>query len=148
MDSGSPRRAAQYGGLKLGAGCCTRGRHPTERGDTVTLDLGWDRLQSRSAASLEMSLMLGLVRFPKPIPNQSLRFVRVYAEPGAGIRVGGGSFAYFSAKGMIALMSDDQIANFANGPIKEVQHRFPLGASARGDTRILIGIMAPLCRHC
>jgi hypothetical protein len=148
VDSRSPRGGTQFGGLKLGAGCCIRGTHPNERGDTVTLDVGWDRLHSRSAASFEMSMMMGVVRFPKPIRDQSRRFVRVYAEPGAGVRVGGGSFAYFSAKAMIAFMSDDQIARLADGPIIEIQHRFPFNSLSRGDTRILVGMMAPLCKHC
>ncbi len=147
VDSRSPRGATQSGGLKVGMGCCLRGTHPNERGNTVTLDVGWDRLRSRSAASAEMSMMIAVVRFPKPILNQSRRFVRVYAEPG-GVRVGGGSFAYFSAKAMIAFMSDNQILKFADGPIIEVQHRFPFNSLSRGDTRILVGMMAPLCKHC
>jgi hypothetical protein len=147
-DAGSPHRATQYGALKVGAGCCTRGKHPNERGETVTMDIGWDRLRGRSAVSFEMSLMVGVVRFPRPLPNQSRRFVRVYAEPGVGVRAGGGSFAYYSAKAMIAFMSDDQILKFANGPIVEIQHRFPFNSLSRGDTRILVGVMAPLCKHC
>ena len=148
IDAGSPQRATQFGALKLGLGCCTRGTHPNERGEVVTMDVGWDRLRGRSAASFEMSLMVGVVRFPRPLPNQSRRFVRLYAEPGVGVRAGGGSFAYYSAKAMIAFMSDDQILKFANGPIVEIQHRFPFNSLSRGDTRILIGVMAPLCRHC
>jgi hypothetical protein len=147
-DSRSPHRATQYGGLKIGLGCCVRGTHPTERGDTVTLDIGWDRLRSRNAVSFEMSLMTGVLRFPRPVLNQSRRLVRVYAEPGIGVRAGGGSFAYFSAKAMIAFMSDEQISRFAGGPIVEIQRRFPFGELTRGDTRILIGVMAPLCKHC
>jgi hypothetical protein len=148
VDSRSPRGVTEYGGLKIGGGCCIRGTHPTERGDVVTLDLGWDRLRSRSGASFEISLMTAALRFPRPTPDTSRRFLRVYAEPGVGIRVGGGSSAYFSAKAMIALMSDDQISKFAGGPIVEIQHRFPFGSLARGDTRILVGVMAPLCKHC
>ena len=30
LDSSSPRRTLQYAGLKIGAGCCTRGEHPYE----------------------------------------------------------------------------------------------------------------------
>jgi len=147
-DTRSPHRATQYGALKVGLGCCTRGKHPNERGETVTMDIGWDRLRGRSAASVEMSLMVAVARFPRPLPNQSRRFVRLYAEPGVGVRAGGGSFAYYSAKAMIAFMSDDQILKFASGPIVEIQHRFPFGSLSRGDTRILIGVMAPLCKHC
>jgi len=141
-------RATQAGALKVGVGCCIRGKHPNERGETVTMDIGWDRVRGRSAASVEMSLMVGVVRFPRPLANQSRRFVRLYAEPGIGVRAGGGSFAYYSAKAMIAFMSDDQILKFASGPIVEIQHRFPFSSLSRGDTRILVGIMAPLCKHC
>jgi hypothetical protein len=140
--------AAEYVGFKLGGGCCVRGKHPFEHGDTVTLDIGWDRLRSRNAASVEMSLMIGVARFPRPAPGESRKFVRVYAEPGGGVRLGDGSFAYYSAKAMVAFMSDAQIARFAGAPIIEVQHRFPFTALSRGDTRIVVGVMAPLCKHC
>jgi hypothetical protein len=49
---------------------------------------------------------------------------------------------------MIAFMSDRQLATGSNGPIVEIQHRFPFDALSRGDTRVLIGWMAPLCKHC
>jgi hypothetical protein len=49
---------------------------------------------------------------------------------------------------MIAFMSDQQILKFSNGPIIEIQHRFPFNSLSHGDTRILVGVMAPLCRHC
>lgn len=148
VDSGGPQGTTQYAGFRLGAGCCLRGKHPQDRGDTVIFDVGWDRLRGRSALSLEMSLMMGLVRIPGAIRDRSRRFVRVYAEPGVGIRASGGAFAYYSAKAMIAFMSDRQIAEGRNGPMIEIQHRFPFSSLSRGDTRILIGWMAPLCKHC
>ena len=57
-----------------------------------------------------------------------------------------GEFGYFSAKAMIALMSTKQIFTFSGAPIVEVQRRFPF--PARGDTRVMIGFMYPLCKHC
>lgn len=148
FDSSSPRRPVEYVGVKLGGGCCVRGTHPLEDALTVTFDLGYDRLRSRNGVSGEFSIMIPVVRFPNPGTNQSRKFIRVYAEPGAGFRVGGGEFAYFSGKAMIALMSDRQISTFAGSPIVEVQRRFPFTALLQGDTRIMIGLMYPLCKHC
>ena len=45
LDSSSPRRVVQYAGIKIGGGCCVRGKHPDEDALTVTLDLGYDRLE-------------------------------------------------------------------------------------------------------
>ena len=92
--------------------------------------------------------MVPVIRFPDPGPNESKRFLRVYAEPGAGIRRGGGAFAYISAKVMIALMSSKQLSTFSAVPVLELQRRLPISAPTAGDTRVLIGFMYPLCKHC
>jgi hypothetical protein len=142
FDSSSPRRPAQYVGAKLGLGCCVRGKHPFEHALTVTADLGYDRLRSRNGASAELSVMVPVVRFPNPGSDEARKFVRIYAEPGGGFHVGGGAFGYFSIKGMIALMSQKQILSF------RVQHRFPFPPPAHGDTRVMFGLMYPLCKQC
>ena len=148
FDSSSPQRPAAYAGIKLGSGCCVRGQHPLEHALTVTFDLGYDRLRSRNAVSAEFSVMIPVFRFPNPGMNEAKTFIRVYAEPGAGVRAGGGEFAYYSGKVMIALMSDRQISAFSGAPILEVQRRFPLTSPLHGDTRLMIGFMYPLCKHC
>jgi hypothetical protein len=125
-----------------------QGKHPNEDALTLTLDLGYDRLRTRNGVSAEFSVMIPVLRFPNPGTNESKRFVRVYAEPGAGVRVGGGEFAYFSAKAMIALMSATQISTFSVCPILEIQRRLPFSAPTHGDTRVMIGLMYPLCKHC
>lgn len=148
FDSGSPRRRLQYAGIKIGAGCCVRGKHPNEDALTVTFDLGFDRRRSRNGVSGELSVMIPVIRFPDPGTDQSKPFVRIYAEPGAGFRVGGGEFPYFSAKAMIALLSNKQISTFSGRPILEIQRRLPFSAPTDGDTRVVIGFMYPLCKHC
>ena len=92
--------------------------------------------------------MIPVIRVPNPGANEAKKFIRVYAEPGAGVRTGGVAFAYYSGKAMIALMSDRQISAFSGSAILEVQRRFPVTSPLRGDTRVMIGIMYPLCRHC
>ena len=72
----------------------------------------------------------------------------MYAAPGAGVRAGGAQFAYVSAKAMVALMSDRQISSLGACPIVEVQRRLPVNALSKGDTRVMIGVMYPLCKHC
>jgi hypothetical protein len=144
----SPHATTEYAGFRLGVGCCLRGKHPDDRGETVTVDLGWDRLRSRSAFSFEMSLMVGVFRLPRPIRDQSRRFVRVYAEPGVGIRTAGGAFVYYSAKAMIAFMSDAQIDRGGYGPVVEIQYRVPWSSMRSADARVMVGMMTPLCKHC
>ena len=148
FDSSSPRRPVEYGGIKLGGSCCVTGKHPLERALTVTFDLGFDRFRSNNGVSGEFSVMIPMIRFPNPGTNEAKKFIRVYAEPGAGVRLGGGAFAYYSGKAMIALMSGKQISAFSGSPILEVQRRFPVTSPSRGDTRVMIGFMYPLCRHC
>jgi hypothetical protein len=148
LDSSSPRRTVQYAGIKIGVGCCTRGQHPNEDALTVTFDLGYDRVRSRNGVSAEFSVMIPVIRFPNPGPNESKRFLRVFAEPGAGIRGGGDEFAYASAKVMIALMSDKDLLTFSGSPILEIQRRLPFSAPTAGDTRVMIGFLYALCKHC
>jgi hypothetical protein len=148
LDSSSPRRPVEYAGIKVGADCCVRGKHPFEHALTVTLDVGFDRLRSRNGVSAELSVMIPVLRFPNPGTNASQTYIRIYAEPGGGLRAGGGEFAYYSLKGMFALMSGKQISTFSVSPIVELQRRFPFTSLRRGDTRLMIGLMYPLCRHC
>ena len=148
FESSSLRRPAGYAGIKLGQGCCARGKHPLEHALTMTLDLGYERFRSRNGVSAELSVMIPVIRFPNPGTNEAKKFIRVYAEPGAGVRVGGGALAYYSGKAMIAVMSDKQISAFSGSVILEVQRRFPVMSPLHGDTRVMIGIMYPLCKHC
>jgi hypothetical protein len=148
FDSSAPQRPVGYAGIKLGGSCCVRGKHPVERALTVTFDLGYDRFRSSNGVSGEFSVMIPVIRFPNPGTNEAKKFIRVYAEPGAGVRLGGGAFAYYSGKAMIALMSDRQISAFGGAPILEIQRRFPVASLLDGDTRVMIGFMYPLCRHC
>jgi hypothetical protein len=148
FDSSAPRRPAGYAGIKFGAGCCARGKHPREHARTITFDLGYERFRSRDGVSGELSAMIPVIRFPNPGTNAAKKFLRVYAEPGLGVRMGAGTFAYYSGKAMIALMSDRKIATFSGSAILEIQRRFPVTSPLHGDTRVTIGIMYPLCRHC
>ena len=99
FDSSSPQRPVGYAGIKLGQDCCVRGKHPVERALTVTFDLGFDRFRSRNGVSGEFSVMIPVIRFPNPGTNEAKKFIRVYAEPGAGVRLGGGAFAYLQRQG-------------------------------------------------
>lgn len=149
VDSNSQRQPTAYAGLKLGFGCCFTGKHPRETGTTVTLDLGYDRLQSRSGFSTELSFILPILRFPQPGSNDSKNYLRIYAEPGAGFRAGGGEFGgYASAKVLIALLSNRRIFSGKASPILEIQRRLPLSSLLHGDTRLTIGLMAVVCKHC
>ena len=80
-------------------------------------------------------------------PQWSTAAKELVTKPGGGIRICGGEF-HFSAKAMIALMSDKQISTFSGCPILEIQRRLPLSAPTHGDTRVMISFMYPLCKHC
>jgi hypothetical protein len=131
-----PSRPTAYGGIKLGV-------------PYFTLDLGYDRVQARSGFSTEVSAMLPVWRYPKPQVDESKNFLRIYAEPGAGYRAGGGSFGtYASAKVMVTLLSDERL-NFSKlSPFLEIQRRFPANDALRGDTRVAFGFLIALCNHC
>jgi hypothetical protein len=144
----SPRDARSvFGGVKYGLGCCIRGTHPYEAGRTVTLDLGYDRVDSHSGFSGELSLMVPIVRFPPP-RSETSTYLRIYGEPGFGLRAGKGFGPYASGKVMLAFLSDDRIFKFAGSPFVEIQTRVPLLDPHRRDTRILAGVIATLCKHC
>ena len=64
--------------------------------------------------------MVPAIRFPNPGTNETKKFIRVYAEPGCGVRAGPGAFVYYSGKVMIALMSTRQIVAFSGVPISAV----------------------------
>lgn len=136
-----------FGGLKVGAGCCTRGAHPNEKGRTITLDLGYDRLGSYDGFSAEVSTMIPVVRFPRP-RSETSNYLRVYAEPGVGMRAGGDGGAYLSGKIMIAWLSDQRIFKPGDSPFVEIQGRFALDDAHHHDIRILVGAITTLCRHC
>jgi hypothetical protein len=139
--------ASWFGGLKIGAGCCTRGTHPNEKGGTITLDLGYDRVGSSDGLSAEISAMIPVVRFPRP-RRETANYLRVYAEPGVGVRTGGDGGAYVSGKVMIAWLSDERIFKAGNSPFLEIQGRFALGDTHHHDIRILAGAIVTFCRHC
>src|SRR5262245_4374703 len=76
-----------FGGLKIGFGCCIEGKHPYETGRTITLDLGYDRAGRNNGVSAELSVMIPVVRFPRP-RSETSTYLRMYAEPGVGVRAG------------------------------------------------------------
>jgi hypothetical protein len=136
-----------FGGLKMGIGCCIRGSHPYEHGRTVTLDLGYDRVDSHNGLSGELSLMIPIVRFPRP-HSETSTYLRVYGEPGFGLRAGRGFAAYASGKVMLAFLSDQRIFRFEASPFVEIQERVTFPAPHKRDIRIIGGVIATLCKHC
>jgi hypothetical protein len=126
--SGGP---TAYGGAKIGFG-------------PGLLSLGYDRIQAHNGFSINLSGLLPVVRFPGPQKDETKNFVRIYAEPGVGNRAGSGQFGgYFSAKAMIALLSDKRLSGdtWEGSPFIEVERRFPFKALGQGDTRISFGYM-------
>lgn len=116
-------------------------------GDLIVLDLQYDRIQGKSGFTTEGSAMLPLFRVPRPLEDKNKKYLKVYAEPGLGYRAGGGAFGgYTSAKVMLALFSDERWGKPM--PYIEVQRRFPFDSPMQGDTRVAIGVMIAMCRHC
>jgi hypothetical protein len=150
VDANNPRRHTFFGGIKLGLPFGVKGKYPYQVLRTVTLDLGYDRMQSRGGFSGELSMMLPMGRFPSP-RTEGANYIRIYVEPGAGYRAGGGDFgAYASAKAMLVLFSEKRLTgmNSPPCPFVEIQHRFPVMSPGRGDTRIVFGFIAVSCNHC
>jgi hypothetical protein len=150
FDANRPSRPTLFGGVKIGLPVSVKGGYPGTLLRTVTLDLGYDRMQSRGGVSAELSMMLPMGQFPRP-GTKDAKYVRVYVEPGAGYRVAAGGFGpYASAKVMLALFSDDWLTaiDAPACPFLEIQRRFPLTSPLRGDTRVVIGLMAAWCNHC
>jgi hypothetical protein len=151
MDAGGGTSAAGnpslFGGLKIGFGCCIKGKHPYETGRTITLDLGYDRAESHNGFSSELSVMIPVVRFPRP-RSEASNYLRVYAEPGVGVRAGKGFGTYASGKVMLAWLSDQRIFRGEGSPFVEIQGRFTVLAPHRRDIRILAGAIVGLCKHC
>jgi hypothetical protein len=147
----TPREPTFFGGLKLGLPVAVHGQYPHETLRTATLDMGYDRHHGHSGFSTELSLMLPVLRFPTPRTDEA-RYLRVYAEPGAGYRSGGqGLGVYGSAKVMLAFFSNRQLAanlETPGAPFVEVQHRFPITSLLHGETRVVIGVMFASCNHC
>jgi hypothetical protein len=133
-NSGSPRPATAFGGVKLGW-------------PGVTLDLGYDRVRTANGFSAELSPMLPVFRFPGPQKNETKNYVRVYAEPGLGYSSAGFG-GYASAKVMIALFSDSRLDFRTPSPYVELQRRFPFNSPLQGDNRLVFGVMVALCNHC
>jgi hypothetical protein len=116
-------------------------------GDLIVLDLQYDHIQGKSGFTTEGSAMLPLFRVPRPQEDKTKKYLKVYAEPGMGYRAGGGSFGgYTSAKVMLALLSDERWGKPM--PYIEFQRRFPFDSPMQGDTRVAIGVMIAICRHC
>lgn len=119
-------------------------------GSAFAFDLGFDRAQSRNGFSVELSPMLPVLRYPRRGDNSARNYLRIYALPGIGYRIGG-TGGYASAKMMFALLSDERIESCEVkwSPYVEVQHRFPAnGLLSNGDTRISLGLMWASCNHC
>jgi hypothetical protein len=143
------QQASWFGGIKIGLPLGLRG-NPAPIVRTVTLDLGYDRIQGRHGFSGELSMMLPIVRFPRPQASDAT-YARLYFEPGGGFRAGAGRFgSYASAKAMLVLFSDDRLTLSTAPPsfFVELQRRFPLTALRRGDTRVVMGLMIAICNQC
>ena len=136
-----------FGGMKIGVGCCIEGKHPNERGRTITLDVGYDRVGHTNAIATELSVMIPVIRFPQPRSGTS-DYLRIYAEPGVGMRAGSGFEPYASGKVMLALLSDQRIFKLQGSPFIEIQGRLTLLAPHRRDIRLLAGAIVGLCKHC
>lgn len=136
-----------FGGIKIGFGCCVTGKHPHERGRTITLDVGYDRVGARNAVATELSVMIPVARFPQPRRRTS-SYLRIYAEPGVGMRAGSGFEPYASGKVMLAYLSDQRIFKLQGSPFIEIQGRLTLPSPHRRDMRLLAGAIVGLCKHC
>ena len=136
-----------FGGLKIGFGCCIEGKHPHERGRTITLDVGYDRVGHSTAVATELSVMIPVARFPRPHSRTS-NYLRIYAEPGVGMRGGSGIEPYASGKVMLAFLSDQRIFKLQGSPFIEIQGRLTMLAPHRRDIRLLAGAIVGLCKHC
>ena len=139
-----------YGGVKLGLPVKLTPGYPPKTLYTFTLDLGYDRIASRSGFSTEISAMLPVFRFPGPQKDKTKNYLRVYAEPGAGYRAGGSLGGYASAKVMMVLFSDRRLTSLQTkwSPYVEVQRRFPFGLPLQGDNRVAVGLMFAICKDC
>jgi hypothetical protein len=127
----SSKDPTAYGGAKIGFG-------------PGVLRLGYDRIQGQNGFSIDLSGLLPVVRFPGPQKDDSKNFVRIYAEPGIGNRIGSGRFGgYLSTKVMVALLSNRRLSGdtWEGSPFIEVERRFPFTALGQGDTRITVGFM-------
>jgi hypothetical protein len=150
IDAGPSGQATAQGGVKLGMPVSFDGAYPSGLLRTCTLDLAYDRVQSRGGFSTELSVMLPIVRFPGPQADETQNYMRIYLEPGLGYRAGGPSRGYGSAKMMVAFFSDRRLTLSDAPPslFVEIQRRFPFGGSWHGDSRIMVGLMFAACNRC
>lgn len=150
FDAKNPDRHTFFGGIRIGLPVAVKGKPPDDVLRTVTLDLGYDRMQSRGGFSGELSMMLPMGRFPSPRTEEA-NYIRIYVEPGAGYRLGAGDFGpYAGAKAMLVLFSNKRLTGLDSPPCPfvEIQRRFPVTSPRHGDTRIVIGFIAVSCNHC
>lgn len=138
----SSHQPTAFAGVKIGGIVCP-----------CSLDLQYDRIQGHNGFSTEGSAVLPLFRFPRfqesvhpgfEHDDDDKRFLRIYAEPGIGYRVGGGAFGqYASAKVLLLLFPDEKPQ-----PYLEFQRRFPFNSPMQGDNRLTVGVMLTVCEHC
>ena len=115
-----------------------------------TDDHGRSRLRptdSHHGYSSELSVMIPVVRFPRPRSAES-NYLRIYAEPGVGVRTGKGLGTYASGKVMLAWLSDQRVLKLGGSPFVEVQGRLMGHGPYRHDIRIIAGAIVGLCKHC
>lgn len=152
VDTGSPREHSGFVGIKIGGGVVPLGRHEGHQGyRTVTLDLGYDQVRSYKGFSAELSVMLPIVRWPKPQADPPRNYLRIYGEPGIGYRMGGGPFGgYASTKVMLAVLSDKRLTMdpIRPSPFVEIQRRFSVSSMSRGDFRVVVGLLFAICNEC
>ena len=79
-----------YGGVKLGLPVKLTPGYPPKTLYTFTLDLGYDRIASRSGFSSELSAMLPVFRFPWPAKRQNKKLPENLCRAGCWVieRVG------------------------------------------------------------
>jgi len=133
----SPSSPTAYGGAKIGV-------------DNGVLSFGYDRIQAHNGFSIDLSALLPVVRFPGPQKDESRNFVRIYAEPGVGERIGSGQFrGYLTAKMMVALLSNKRLTGdtWEGSPFLEFERRFSFLAPTQGDTRVSFGFMLAISDH-
>ena len=150
LDSNRPSQRTIFGGIKIGMPIALKGEEPSTLLRTLTLDLGYDRMQRRNGFSGELSMMLPVARFPRP-RTPAATYARIYVEPGGGYRGGAGAFGgYASAKAMVVFFSDDRLTrdNAPPNVFCEIQRRFPVTAPLQGDTRVVVGLLGAICNHC
>jgi hypothetical protein len=117
-------------------------------GGPFNMDLQYDRISGQNGFSVEGSGVLPLFRVPAFRPGEDRLLFKVYAEPGAGYRAGGGPFGGYASAKALVLFGSKWVEDGRPSPYIEFQRRFPFNSPLEGDNRIAAGIMWVLCDRC